>query len=253
MGTQLHELLAVEGDLKGVQEKMLAESKKVFERNELFMGVSKRLNMVDDNRKHEEAAGSQERAMTTTVTTRLLYTSESVIRYYDALLQKELTNQKATADLSVDGVDIAEGLPATFLLGLENKLKALREVYGRTPTLQAGIHWEPDATMGEDIFVTKNPEVANKTEKIIVPQILYEATKEHPAQVKELSRDTVVGAFTTIHWSGMITSARKRELLERVDHLIQAVKKARMKANETEVVTGSSIGEKIFEYIHNGK
>ena len=247
---QLHELLAVEGDLKGVHDKILRETLKVFGRADLFLGHSKRLEMNDEDRKHEEAAGIEEKAMTTTVRTRLSYTSNSVAKYYDALLQKELTNQEATADLEINGEVIGKDLPATFLLGLEARLKILRSIYEAAPTLSAGIHWEKDKTLGPDVFRAKHSDVTNKTEKKIIPHILYEATKEHPAQVEKLTHDVVVGQFIKSQWSGMLSSSEKAQFLGNIDKLIQAVKRARMKANEQEVCHGM-IGKKVFQFIHD--
>ena len=247
---QLHELLAVESDLKGTHDKILGETAKVFDRADLFTAVSKRLKMVDDNRKHEEEAGKEEKAMTTTIMTRLDYTANFVARYYDALLQKEMTNQVAKADLEVDGKVIANDLPATFLLGLEARLKVLRSIYEKAPTLQSGVHWELDKTMGEDVYRSKFDEITTKTDKQVIPQVLYEATKEHPAQVEKLSKDVVVGEFIRTTWSGMLPPAEKARMLGKIDTLIQAVKRARMKANEEEVRVGG-IGVKVFEFIHN--
>ena len=149
----------------------------------------------------------------------------------------------------VDGETIAENVPATALLGLETKLKELRRTYEAIPNLQPGVKWEAHLEK-ENIFVAANPEVKTRTEKVMEPVVLYEATDKHPAQVKEASKDIVIGTFTIDRESGMISSARKSALLGRIDKLIRAVKKARMEANGEEVVEKISIGKALHDFIH---
>jgi hypothetical protein len=170
------------------------------------------------------------------------------VRYLNAVLQKEKTNQAATADIIIDGATIAEGVPATFLLGLETKLKQVREVYAKIPTLAPGIEWIEDTDKGDGVFKMANPEETYRTEKIIVPQIMYDATKEHPAQVDKIEEVKNVGKYTKNVWSGMMTSAQKSAILGKIDKLMRAVKKARQRANNTEIVK-AEIGQALFDYI----
>jgi hypothetical protein len=81
--------------------------------------------------------------------------------------------------------------------------------------------------------------------------ILYEATKEHPAQVELISYDVIIGTWSTTRSSGKITPAEKHLMLERAGELLVAVKKARAKANECGVVPVKS--DKFFNYILKGK
>jgi len=249
--SQLHELLAVEGDLAGQSQKIMAETIKSFGRNELFNGHTKVLKMDDENRQGEEEAGFESVKLTTTVKKRLDYTWDSLIRHIDAFSQKERTNQEAKADIIVDGAIIAKDVPVTSLLGLEKRLKEIRSIYDSIPTLQQGVEWVESPNDGEDIFKSKYPEVRTKTDKVLIPVVLYEATKEHPAQVKEVVKDVVVGKFVTEKVSGMVTSAQKSNWIGRIDDLIRAVKQARKRANNTEVVK-VEIGKKFFDFI-NGK
>lgn len=245
---KLHELLAVEGDLEGAFKKILAESAAAFTKkvSELFYGAIRTLRLFDDEAQVTEP---EHKHMTTTVKKRLDYQQEHVIRYLDAVLQKEATNQEAKADLVVDGVTIMAGLPATFLLGLESKLKKLREVYEAIPTLQAGVKWELDPNRGDDVYRTAHPDETFKTKKTMKPVVLYEATKQHPAQVKEVPEDVNVGKYTTEKWTGVLSPADKSALIGRLDKLIRAAKKARQRANTTEVVE-ISVGKEIFDFLN---
>ena len=243
----LHELLAVEGDLDGAHKKILEETKVTFTKKaERFLGQHRKLTMfVDDGITHPESY----KKIDSTVHDKLDYMKNTEIRYFDAMLQKEATNQVAVADLVVDGEVLGARLPATFLLGMETRLKHMRAVYDLIPTLAPGIDWVLDEKTGKNIYKTVKPDEKLKTETIVKPVVLYEATKEHPAQVKEMSETKNTGKYVTTTWSGMISPAEKSNLLGRIDKLIRACKQARQRANTTEVVK-SSVGAKLFEYIN---
>ena len=244
----LHSLLAVEGDLEGAHKRILEETKVTFTKKaDHFMGSHRKLEMfVEDGITYPE----EHKKIDTTVQEKLDYMADTEIRYFDALLQKERTNQNAVADVVVDGNTIATAMPATFLLGMETRLKHLRSVYEVIPTLQPGIEWDKDESQGKGIYKTKHTAEKLKTETIIEPVVLYEATKEHPAQVKEVSKVNTVGKYVTTNWSGMITPAEKSILLAKIDKLIRAFKQARQRANATEVVK-ISIGAELFAYINS--
>ena len=91
-----------------------------------------------------------------------------------------------------------------------------------------------------------------KTKKVTTPLILYAHTDKHPAQVKEVVEDVRQGTWTTTKWSGMLSPSEKSELLGRVDALTQAIKCARVKANDQEAAT-NKIGQRLFDYINAGK
>lgn len=211
------------------------------------MGFVRTLQLFD-----EEATplAPDYKELDTTVDAKLAYQKEHIIRYLDAVLQKELTNTTAKADLVVDGKTITKDLPATFLLGLETKLKHIREVYAVIPTLQPGVKWEKDEDKGKGVYVTANPEETYQTEKIIEPVVLYEATKEHPAQVKEAAKTIKTGKYKREVWSGMLSPAEKSIILGKIDKLIRATKKARQRANATEVIK-ATVAKEIFSFIES--
>lgn len=247
---QLHELLAVEGDIEGIAKKIIEETVKVFsDKPALFIGFNRHLEMFaeDDSENHQGIEDHQE--ITETVSNKLDYMSDHVKRYFDSLLQKELTNQTAKADLIVDGLIIAKDLPATFLLGLESRLKNLRRVYEAIPTLAPGIKWLPDETKGQNIWAADRPEERYKTAKAFKSQVLVEATEHHPAQVEKWEETVNVGKYVNKRWCGMLSPAQKSMMLARIDKLIRAVKKGRQRANKAEVEV-RNIGAELFAFIH---
>ncbi|MEA3385988.1 MAG: hypothetical protein U9Q89_06005 [Thermodesulfobacteriota bacterium] len=250
MASQLHELLAVEGDLKGEKNKVKEESVVVFSKKpNLFLGAIRLLEMFDESRKEEEAAGTERQEITTTVPAKLRYLSSAFVRFWDAKLQKEAANQEASADIMIDGVTFAKDVPVTFLLGMEDELKQLRTVYDGIPTLQPGIEWIKDPQKGPGYWKALHPLSKHKTEKTVQSKIIVPATKEHPAQIREWTEDVPVGRYTTENWSGMISPAEKSSILSKLDAILRACKKARQRANNQEVKK-IAIGKQIFDFIH---
>ncbi|TET78737.1 MAG: hypothetical protein E3J43_04210 [Candidatus Heimdallarchaeota archaeon] len=245
---RLHELLAVEGDLEGTYRKILEETKVTFTKKaEHFMGFIRTLQLFDEK---APPVAPDYKELDTTIDAKLDYQKDHIIRYLDAVLQKEMTNTAAKADLVVDGKTIAKELPATFLLGLETKLKHIRDVYSTIPTLQPGVKWEKDESRGKGVYVTANPEETYQTEKVIEAHVLYKATKEHPAQVKEMAKTIKTGRYSKLVWSGMLSTAEKSILLGKIDKLIRAAKQARQRANTTPVIT-ATVAKELFNFIES--
>lgn len=253
MSARLHQLLAAESDVKDRWKKIHAESLTVLGKPEYFKGHEKSLSLTKEfdvpTKTAMEAAGADLKIVTTTVDKRLAYDGEFFGARVNHQLQKELTNQQAKADLVVDGVVIGRALPATFLLSMEQLLTERRALYAAAPTLAAGIEWIEDPQAGAGFWKGKNPDKATKTEKTVKAIELVKATEKHPAQIEKLPEDITIGLFTTVHKSGMWTSARKAEVLKRIDKLLVAVKQARAKANEQEIDIGTNIGGEILKFL----
>ena len=77
---------------------------------------------------------------------------------------------------------------------------------------------------------------------------LSPATDKHPAQVQLVSEDVLAGYWNEKKFSGAVPASYKAELINRVETLIQAVKFAREKANDTEV-TDLKVGDAVFGYL----
>lgn len=244
--SKLHQVLAVESDLEGKYKRICEETIKTFSKAEMFRGSHRKLVSFAENAPDWPEENAE---LTTTVNERLEYTAGPVVSYFDALLQKEATNQNATADLVVNGITIGTALPATFLLGLESRLKYIRKVYEAIPTLAVGTKWEPAPDKGPNIFAMAYPEEKLKSELTFKSQILVEPTEHHPAQIEKWQEQMPVGKFVKNVWCGMITSNQKSILLQNIDDLLKGVKMARQKANSVEVQK-LSIGADIMSFIN---
>ena len=103
-------------------------------------------------------------------------------------------------------------------------------------------------TKGKVIGVDGSSDMIDVAKKVLKNHVKAKATDKHPEQVEIYSEDERVARIITDTWCGMITPAEKSALLGKVDKLLRAVKKARQKANTTEVVD-ISIGKELFDYI----
>jgi hypothetical protein len=247
----LHELLAVEQQVIGHYNAMVKETETVFGKPDHFTMSVRRKQHFDAALSHLNTIETKD--MVTTVHDRLAYFfKDAFTKMVDTELQKDATNQNARADVIVNGVKILEGIPATALLNWETKLSALLELLKQIPTLAPGIVWVPD-DQRDNCHRTdpKEPRVTFSTKKSSKPVVLYEATKEHPAQVKEVTEDVPIAKIIDEVHSGMFTSKHKADMLARVQALLKAVRKARQRANRTEIVK-SRAGQVLGRFIMDG-
>lgn len=241
---KLHELLAVEGDLKS---KALAEVNRI---KGLFSSGAERL--VGQVRTYEPleegdlSFDSEIIELSTTVADELARLRHVFGRWTDAAAQKEITNTSTSADIVIDEKVFLTGLPAPALLNLEAKLANLRGVYDAIPTNDPAVRWEQDDNLGYYVSPVRHQ---HRTEKRQQALVLYEATPEHPAQAQLITKDTVVGTISTTIHSGMLSVIEKCDLLDRLDKMAQAVKEARQRANNTDVSV-ANIADIVFNYIH---
>lgn len=243
---QLHELLAVLGDRSNTAKAVLDETETTFtKRADHFRGQTRSAKFIDENRAAENV--SETKAMVTTVHDKIDYTLGKVGKYWDTLLQQEDANTRARADLVVDGTVLMKDVPATFLLGMEQRLKNLRNVLLAAPTLDPALVWRKDESAGEHVYRTDTV-TGHRTEKKLQHKVLYDATEQHPAQIERWHEDVVVATIETVHTSGMLSPAEKSAMLGRADKLIAAVKKARQRANCVEV-SDIKISSLMFDYI----
>jgi hypothetical protein len=247
--TVLHELLAAEKTVTSARDRLTEDTDNKFGKQEsFFTGGTKTLEMLGDDQANKsiEAAARADKELATTVVATLDYYLTYWAKAETLLAQKNLTNTRALADLEFRGTTIANDVPVDELMGLEVRLTDFRKLALRIPTLDASREWQYDTSAEQQgTYRAVKPTVTTKTEKVEVPVILVQPTKEHPAQVKISSADKVVGTFTTQHTSGAIAAIQKANLLAVIDDLIISVKAARVRANSVEVSKVPGLGETI--------
>jgi len=245
--SKLHELLAAEKTPTSAWNQLMEDTLKKFKNPpSFFNGYSKSLKMIEDTpaNANVEAQAKEEKPVVTTVYDTLAYAFGIYATMEDLQYQKNATNRQATGTVMWKGQPLLVDMPVDELLGLEARLVKIREIMVAMPTLDASKYWVKNEQLGLNVWETKFPEETTKTEKQVIPVEMSPATKEHPAQVQAIGRDTVVGKFTTVSRCGSATAVQKSDAIKRVDDLMIEVKQARMRANETVAVT-DKIADKV--------
>jgi len=243
---QLHQLFPVESDLQGKAQRLIAEAMTTFGKPERFDGYVKSLKMFEDQRCQEESTETQ--AITTTVSEKLHYVFDTLVPYWNAFAKKERTNQEARANVELnDGTVLLNDVPATALLGLERRLKDIRIMCERIPTLLPGSKWSRSQDE-EGVWICDDDETRLKTEKDVKFKSVAVSTVQHPEQVEKWTADIPVGTYRTSRTTARLSPGDKSKLLGRIDEILLAVKKARTVANSVPI-EDIAIGDKIRKYI----
>lgn len=246
--SKLHEVLAVESAAKKTAQALMRESVATFKNKEnLFAGAHRHLEMFEEADKVQNTDDVNQ--LDSTVDENLNYIIPHISNYINVGLAKDKTNQVARADITVGGRLIAADIPATTLLGLETKLADIRDVYAMIPTLEPSIRWEEDVNERDGVYRATHEVQTFKTKKDLEFRVAYDATPQHPAQIRELENTVNTGMYTTTRQSGKLSAKDKARRLENIDRLIRAVKEARMRANCAETVQGD-LGDPIFDFIN---
>lgn len=250
--TKLHELLAVEGDLRTQAESCRGDLKNTFEKKSHHF--TKKVVTFKSNAEGMPDKVESQLELQTTVHKELAWIGEKLAKAIDVGHQIDTANTQATADVTLDdGTILLKSVPATSLLRLEHRVGEIRDLIHAIPTLDPAKGFQLAPTEGSGVFQARDEEKP-RTEKKFDFVVMVPATKEHPAQVKELMRDVPTGRVLTQEWSTLITVADKGDMLDRVELLLRAIKKARAVANALEVdVKGNKIGDVVLDYVFHGR
>lgn len=247
MAQKQYHLIVTEPEKRGAYEKIRSETMKGFRGADLFKGVEK---VYVPKVEGGDPLPGDSKKIVTSVKQRLAWTEKFVVELLDFEASRDRTNMRTVADLEVDGVVIGKSLPATFLLSLEKRLKEIRDYYDAIPTLDLSHEWKP--VEGNPDEFKHGPIDSYRYVKKTSGAVLAPATDKHPAQVKEVIDDVLAGTWSTTTYSSEVHPGVKAEFLTRIDKLIEATKRARMKANEAEVEE-IKVGKSIFDFIHDRK
>lgn len=240
--TKLHEIVAVRKGVKGRTYSEFTQLHRMGDNAALFSGMTKEFQPVDTE---GESFPPESKKVQAVVGDLLKKVAKLRTEYFDVEITKDAGNQQAIADIVVGSTVIAENVPVMFLITLEKDLKDLRTFVANLPTLDDAKEWTADPN--SKLFRTE-PTLAHKTKKVQKPIVLYPHSEEHPAQTQLVSEDVIVGHWHTKYISGAMPVPEKEALLERLDKLRDAVKKAMTQANNVEIER-REIGATIFGFL----
>ncbi len=250
---KLHELLAVEGQLKGQAQAT---------RTELMVSFDKKRHLFEEkvttfipSGEGAQPVQEQQSTLQSKVRDELDWISDIWKGAIDVSLQVADANTRAKGDVVLeDGTVLFADVPATALLELEKRAAEIHELLKTVPTLDPAKGFAPDADRGARVYKARDVR-KTRTRKQQTPLVLYPATPEHPAQTQLISEDVPTGTILEQEWSGLVTPAEKGELIERAEALARAVKQARMRANDVDTPREQlrTVGARLFGYVFSGK
>jgi hypothetical protein len=246
---RLHELLAVEGQLKGQAQATRTELRATFEKKR-HLFEEKVLTFYPAEEGAQQVR-EQQSDLQSKVLDELSWIAGIWSKASDVSLQVADANTIAAADVILDnGTVLFSNVPATALLELEKRAAEIQELIKSIPTLDPAKGFKPDADRGANVYKARDVSKV-RTKKAQRALVLYPATETHPAQTQLISEDVPVGNVVEQEWSGLITPAEKGRLLERAEEVSRAFKQARQRANDAEINKASlrTFGSALFGYV----
>lgn len=227
--TKLNQIVAVVKPLKAKTTRELTDFYRKLERQNLFTG---RVRTYSPKYEDGDRFPNESQNVQATVPATVAAVTKLLAQLFDAVYTHEVANTEARADIVVDGQTILANVPVTYLLFLEKQLEDLGTFVSKIPVLDPEHTWSYDPNKG---LFQAAPVETLKTKKVNKPIVMYEATKEHPAQVVMGAEDIVTGTWTQINLSGAVPFDVVVQLSERVGKLKTAVKYAREEANSADI------------------
>jgi hypothetical protein len=223
-------------------EKEITAAYHQIQKAELFNGQSRVYTPKDDE---GDKLPSENVAIRNSVGKVLSDAVAAWVELFDVTATQEESNQVAVADVEVDGRIVLTDVPVTTLLFLEKRLVDVITFIGKLPVNADGVEWRYDSDKG---YYASEPTETTRTKKIPKVLVLYDATKEHPAQVQSYNEDVLVGTWKTIAYTATLSPMSRQKYLNKANAFLEAVKQAREAANNVEV-TEKKIGAEVFNYI----
>lgn len=245
---KLNQVIAAISGINARAGERITKAHHALQKPDLFTGHTKTYRPKNDDPSAPtgEQLPPDNRHMVAHAPTIIKETGEALTEAYDIEYLRELANCQAKADVVVDGKAILTDVPVTYLLFLEKKLVDILTFVKKLPTLDPAERW---TWVDSQACYATAPVETTRTKKVVEPLVLYPATKEHPAQVKEVTSDVLAGFWSTIKYSSALPQTRVNELQSRAEALLVAVKFAREQANGIEVPKAPTPGRAIFDYL----
>lgn len=246
---RLFELLAVEAQMKNQAASARNDLKNTFEKKRHLFGESRvTFQPLGEGQipKVEEQSDIQ-----STIPKELLWIAELWSPAIDNSFQVAEGNTRARADVILDdGSTLLRDVPATALLELEKRANELHDMILAIPTLDPAKGFKPDADRGKFIYQAREIN-KTRTKKVEDHIVVVPPTVEHPAQVVKVTKDEPTGTIIAQEWSGLITPAKKSELLNRAEILVRAIKKALHRANAVKLDENMpTCAKALFDYVY---
>lgn len=239
--TKLNQIVAIVTGKKTETKESLTKLHRVSSNVDVYAGLHRSYQSLDD-----EGETFPDESKGVGLTSKSVFSDlETILTpMLDLVLTQDVANCSAFGEIKVDGVSLGK-VPVTYLMFLEKQIVDLEKFFSSLPTLDSSTKWSFDENQG---YFASEPVKTNKSKKVLQHKVLYEATKEHPAQIEKWTEDVPVGEWTTTKYSGAISVVQKNKIMDKLRKLKDAVKFAREEANSTSI-EDKKIGKDIFSYL----
>lgn len=239
--SRLNQIIAVHNSKKAAAERLLTDAHHSWDATKLT-GLSRSYQSTVEG---GEQLPPESRSVQLRVTEHMRQVMEKVEDWINLAATLESGNLIAAADIIVDEKVLCPKVPVTILLFIEKRLEQLHTFCSKLPVLPADKDWHEDEN--RNCFVTMTEKQARKL-KVPKTHVKFEPTAEHPGQADIIQVEEVYGYWTIVHMSGAIPEKDRQVLVEKVEKLRDAVKRAREEANSI-VVEDKIIGKQIIDWI----
>lgn len=245
MATKLHQILAVESGIRNQSDRDLTAAHHALKHPEMLKGL---IRTYQANKQDGETLPDERTELQARIPDVIKDTVAILQKKFDVVATRDFANMSAVADVVLEnGATILSKVPATYLLWVEKQLVDLHTFVCQLPVLPADTEWEwSDA---QRCWKNKHEIKTTRTNKVPYALLLAPATDKHPAQVAKETKDEIVGYYTTMKYTGALPASEIKAMKERVENLQKAVKLAREKANQIDVVdvkVGGALLKEIF-------
>lgn len=184
---KLNQIIAVLSGTKAEATKAKTATHRLLDKADLFNGLSRTYEPREED---GYVYPSETQQIQVTYKEVLARFSDSCKDLFDNAATQDWANTLAKADVVVEGSALLKDVPVPYLLFLEKQLADIKTFVSAIPERNINEEWRLDEDRG---FWVTEPRYTTKTKKITKPVTLYEATKEHPAQVTQVNEDVVEG------------------------------------------------------------
>ena len=240
---RIHQLLTQEAEVKKLWLTTATQTYHNLQKADLFEGHVRTFQPKADT---EEAMPAEERKVQCIAEDMLAALHKVTADLLNVTAAKDRTNCEAFADVVVNGEKLLEKVPVSFLIFLEKRLVDLRTNLAKCAVLSADKNWTFDSQ--SRLHKTAEERQQRKVKKQVAIT-LAQATDKHPAQTQLITEDVYVGDFVGVKMSGAMSPAKQKQLLDKLQLLIEAVKSARQEANMTAVKEETILGKKVMDFI----
>lgn len=239
---RISQMIAVVNSAKTETDQRVSQLKHVAANEDLFKGHERTYRPRADGGVQEPSASLKVRTSADEI---LSLSRQALTRLWDAMRTLDDANTGAYGDVELDGKVLLAHVPAGHLNWLTRELDRLHDVWAALPELDQSKEWKP-----EGHGLSKNgPVESTRTKKVPVSTVLYEATPNHPANVLVRDEDEIIGYWSQVNFSGAIAASRKRELIDRIARLRDAVRVAREGANASVEAEEKKEADAIFDWL----